>query len=149
LEKDGWAFMGLIEATNLRYHELVGALLEGKAVKEALAIISQDTMLSRAYLDKLKIIYTSPAYQEWNESHPLREKRFKKEIIDAWVEEWRRMNLSNRSEHSNIADITSLLPQLSEDGLRKVQAEIGIALSVRDHKKSKGAVGRASVSAAT
>jgi hypothetical protein len=83
LEKDGWAFMGLIEATNLRYHELVGALLEGKAVKEALAVISQDTMLSRAYLDKLKIIYTSPAYQEWNESHPLRDKRFKKEIIDA------------------------------------------------------------------
>ena len=134
LEKDGWAFMGLIEAINLHYHEPVGALLEGKAVKEALAVISQDTMLSRAYLDKLKIIYTSPAYQEWSESYPLRDKKLKKAIIDAWVEEWRRMNLPKRSEHSIIADITSRLPQLSEDGLRKVHAEIGIALSVRDHK---------------
>ncbi|MGA7883716.1 MAG: hypothetical protein WCD63_22890 [Terrimicrobiaceae bacterium] len=44
------------------------------------------------------------------------------------------MNLSKPFELSTIAEITSLLPQLSEDGLRKVQAEIGIAFSVRDHK---------------
>jgi len=33
-----------------------------------------------------------------------------------------------------IADITSLLPQLSEDGLRRVQAEVNIALSVQSGK---------------
>jgi hypothetical protein len=75
-----------------------------------------------------------PAYQDWSEAHPLREKKLKKEIIDAWVEEWRRMNLSKPSESSIIADITSLLPQLSEDGLPKVRAEVNIALSVRDRK---------------
>ena len=61
-------------------------------------------------------------------------KKLKKEIIDAWVGEWRRMNRSKPPERSIIADITCLLPQLSEGGLRKVQAEINIALSVHDRK---------------
>ena len=134
LESDGWAFMGLVEVTNLHYRELVDGFLEGKSVQETFSDISRDTTLSHAYLDKLKSIYTSPAYQDWSEAHPLREKKLKKEIIDAWVEEWRRMNLSKPSERSIIADITSLLPQLSEDGLRRVQAEVNIALSVHDRK---------------
>jgi hypothetical protein len=134
LESDGWAFMGLIEVTNLHYRELVDSFLESKTVEEALSYISRDTTLSRAYLDKLKSIYIGPAYQDWSEPHPLRNKRLKKDIIDAWVEEWRRMNLSKPSEPSIIADITSRLPQLSETGLRKIQAEIGIALSVRGRK---------------
>ena len=53
----------------------------------------------------------------------------KKEIIDAWVEEWHRMNRSKATEASIIANITSLLPQLSEDGPRRVQAEVNTALS--------------------
>lgn len=36
--------MGLIEATDLHYHELVGALLEGQAVKEALAGLDRFTL---------------------------------------------------------------------------------------------------------
>ena len=80
LESDGWAFMGLIEGTNLPNRELVHGLL------------------------------------------------------DAWVEEWRRMNLFKSSERSIIADITALLPGLSEDGLRRVQAEVNIALSVHNRK---------------
>ena len=134
LESDGWAFMGLIEVTNLHYRELVHGLLEGKSVQETFSDISRDTTLSHAYLDKLKSIYTSPAYQDSIEAHPLREKKLKKEIIDAWVEEWRRTNRSKPSERSIIADITSLLPGLSEDGLRRVQAEVNIALSVHNRK---------------
>jgi hypothetical protein len=134
LESDGWAFMGLIEVTNLHNRELVHGLLEGKSVEETFSEISRDTTLSRAYLDKLKSIYTSPVYQDSIETHPLREKKLKKEIIDAWVEEWRRMNRSKPTERSIIAEITSLLPQLSEDGLRRVQAEVNIALSVHHRK---------------
>jgi hypothetical protein len=70
--------------------DLVHGLLKGKSVQETFSDISRDTTLSHAYLDKLKSIYTSPAYQDSIESHPLREKKLKKEIIDAWVEEWRR-----------------------------------------------------------
>jgi hypothetical protein len=126
LEKEGWAFMDLIEATNLHYRELVGALLDGKAVKEAFAVISQDTMLSRAYLDKLKGSYINSAHQDWSEPHPLRDKRLKKEIIDAWVEEWRRVN---RSKPSVVEGIISQLPTLSEPGLRRIQDEIAILVT--------------------
>ena len=91
--------------------------------------------MSHAYLDRLKRIYANPAYQDWIEVHPLREKQLKKEIIDAWVGEWRRMNLSKPSELSIITNITSLLPQLSEDGLRRIQAEVNIALSVHSVKR--------------
>ena len=66
--------MGLIEVTNLHYRELVDGFLEGKSVQETFSDISRDTTLSHAYLDKLKSIYTSPAYQDWSEAHPLREK---------------------------------------------------------------------------
>jgi hypothetical protein len=90
LEKDGWAFTDLIEVTNLHYRELVDGLLEGKTVVEAFSFISRDTTLGRTYLDKLKSIYTCPAYQDCGEPHPL-ERKLKKEIIDAWVDEWRRM----------------------------------------------------------
>src|SRR4029077_4775612 len=131
---DGWAFMGLIEVTNLHNRELVHDLLEGKSVHEAFSNILRDTTLSHAYLDNLRSIYTSPAYQDSIEAHPLREKKLKKEIIDAWVEEWRRTNRSKPSERSIIADITSLLPELSKDGLRRVQAEVNIALSVPGRK---------------
>jgi hypothetical protein len=134
LESDGWAFVGLIEVTNLHNRELVHGLLEGKPVQEAFSDISRDTTLSHAYLDKLKSIYTSPMYQDSIEAHPLREKKLKKEIIDAWVEEWRRMNLSKPTERSIIADITALLPALSEDGLRRVQAEVNIALTAYSRK---------------
>jgi hypothetical protein len=44
------------------------------------------------------------------------------------------MNRAKPSERSIIADITALLPQLSEDGLRRVQAEVNIALSVHNGK---------------
>ena len=135
LESDGWAFMGLIEVTKLHNRELVHGLVEGESVEKTFSEISRDTTLSHAYLDKLKSIYTSSVYQDSIEAHPLREKKLKKEIIDAWVEEWRRMNRSKPSERSIIADITSLLPQLSEDGLRRVQAEVNIALSVRSGKR--------------
>jgi hypothetical protein len=129
LESDGWAFMGLIEETRLHKRELIHGLLEGKSVEEILSNISQDSTLSHAYLDKLKTIYTNPIYQDSIRAHPLREKKLKKEIIDAWVEEWRRMNASKPTEHSVIAEITALLPGLSEDGLRRVQAEVNILLS--------------------
>jgi len=134
LESDGWAFMGLMEVTNLHYRELVDGLVEGKAVEEAFSYISRDTTLSQAYLDKLKSVYISPAYQDWSEPHPLRDRRLKKEIIDAWVEEWRRMNRSKPSEPSIIADIISQFPTLSEAGLRRIQNELASALSVRDRK---------------
>ena len=111
LESDGWAFMGLIEVTNLHHRELVQGLLEGKSVEETLSDISRDTTLSHSYLDKLKSIYVSTAYQDSIESHPLREKSLKKEIIDAWINEWRRMNRSKRSERSIIPDIAALLPR--------------------------------------
>jgi hypothetical protein len=126
--------MGLIEGTNLHCRELVHGLLEGKSVEETFSDISRDTTLSHAYLDKLKSIYTSPVYQDSIEAHPLREKKLKKEIIDAWVEESRRTNRSKSSERSSVADIVSPLPQLSEDGLRRVQAELNIALSVHSGK---------------
>ena len=80
-------------------------------------------------MDKLKSIYTNPFYRDSIEAHPLREKKLKKEIVDAWIEEWRRMTHSNPTESSIIADITSSLSQLSKDGLRKIQAEVNIALS--------------------
>jgi hypothetical protein len=84
-ESDGWAFVGLVEATNLHYRELVDGLLEGKTVQETFSEISRDTTLSHAYLDKPKNIYGSPAYQDLSEAHPLREKKLKKEIIDESV----------------------------------------------------------------
>ena len=49
-------------------------------------------------------------YQDSIEAHPLREKKLKKEIVDAWVEEWQRRNRSKPSDRSLIADIISLLP---------------------------------------
>jgi hypothetical protein len=134
LESDGWAFMGLIEETDLHNRELIHGLLEGKTVQEIFSEISRDTTLSHAYLDKLKGVYTNPIYQDSIEAHPLREKKLKKEIIDAWVEEWRRMNRSKPSERAIIADITALLPGFSEDGLRRVQAEVNNAFSVLSGK---------------
>jgi hypothetical protein len=128
LETDGWAFVGLIEETRLHNRELIHGLLEGKSVEETFSEISRDTTLSHAYLDRLKSIYTSPIYQDSIEVHPLREKKLKKEIIDAWVEEWRRMNRSKPSESAIIADIISLLSQLSKDGLRRIQDEVNMAL---------------------
>ena len=144
LESDGWAFMGLIEVTNLHYRELVDGFLEGKTVDETFAYISRDTTLSHAYLDKLKSIYTSPAYQDWNESHPMREKKLKKEIIDAWVEEWRRMNRSKPSERSVVEEITSQLPGLTDSGLRAIQHEIAVALSVRGDQQKRRSGGQGS-----
>jgi hypothetical protein len=44
------------------------------------------------------------------------------------------MNLSKPTERSIIADITALLPALSEDGLRRVQAEVNIALTAYSRK---------------
>ena len=82
LESDGWAFMGLIEATNLHHRELVHGLLEGKPVRETFSDISRDATLSHTYLDNLKSIYASPVYHNSIESHPLREKELKKQIID-------------------------------------------------------------------
>ena len=90
LENNDWAFMRLIEATNLHHRDLVAGFLERKTAQEVLAKISRDTTLSQTYLDKLGGIYTNPTYQDWGEPHPLRNKRLKKEIVDAWVEEWRR-----------------------------------------------------------
>ena len=66
--------MGLVEVTNLHYRELVDGFLEGKSVEETFSDISRDTTLSHAYLDKLKSIHTSPAYQDSIEAHPLRDK---------------------------------------------------------------------------
>ena len=127
--------MGLVEVTNLHNRELIDGLLGGKSVEETFSEISRDSTLSHAYLDKLKSIYTSPSYQESMQAHPLRRKKLKKEIIDAWVEEWRRMNRFKPTERSIVADITALLPGLSEDGLRRVLAEVNIALSVHSGKR--------------
>jgi hypothetical protein len=132
LGSDGWAFMGLIEETNLYNRELVHGLLEGRTVQETFSEISRDTTLSPAYLDKLKKIYTDPIYQDSIETHPLREKKLKKEIVDVWVEEWQRKNRSKPSENTLIAEIISLLPQLSEDGLRRIQAEVNDALAAHN-----------------
>ena len=132
LQSDGWAFMGLIEGTNLHNRELVHGLLEGRTVQETFSEFSRDTTLSPAYLDKLKSIYSNPMYQDSIEAHPLREKKLKKEIVDAWVEEWQRRNRSEPSDRAAIADIISLLPRLSEDGLRRVQAEVNNALSAHN-----------------
>jgi hypothetical protein len=132
LESDGWAFMGLIEGTNLHNRELVHGLLEGRPVQETFSEISRDTTLSPAYLDKLKSIYSDPIYQDSIEAHPLREKKLKKEIVDAWVEEWQRRNCSKPSESTLIAEITALLPGLSKDGLRRVKAEVNNALSTHN-----------------
>jgi hypothetical protein len=140
LESDGWAFVGLIEETNLHNREAIHGFRERKSVEETFSEISRDTTLSHAYLDRLKSIYTSPIYQDSIEAHPLREKKLKKEIIDAWVEEWRRTNRSKPSERAIIADITSLLPQLSEDGLRRVRAEVDIALSLRGGEGTGGTI---------
>jgi len=128
------AFVSLIEETNLHHRELIHGLLEGKSVQETFSEISRDTTLSHLYLDKLKSIYAKPIYQDSIEAHLLREKTLKKEIIDAWVEEWRRMNRSRQTERSIIADITAMLPGLSEDGLRRVQAEVNSALCARNRK---------------
>ena len=127
--------MGLVEVTNLHYRDLVDGFLEHKTVEETFSYISRDSTLSHAYLDRLKSIYASPAYQDWSEAHPLREKKLKKEIIDAWVEEWRRMNrlqaigaLHYRGHH---------LPATTVVGrwtAQKVQAEVNIALSVHSGK---------------
>ena len=89
LKSDGWAFMGLIEVTNLHYHELVHGLLEGNCAGNILRDLARyDTKpcLPR----QAKSIYSDPIYQDSIEAHPLREKKLKKEIVDAWVEEWRR-----------------------------------------------------------
>ena len=129
LESDGWAFLALMEETRLHNRELIHGLLEDKSLDEILSNIALDSTLSHAYLDKLKSIYTNPFYRDSIEAHPLREKKLKKEIVDAWVEEWQRTNRSKPMESSIIADITSSLSQLSEDGLRKIQAEVNSALS--------------------
>jgi hypothetical protein len=134
LESDGWAFMGLMEETRLHNRELIHGLLEGKSVEEILSNIAQDSTLSHAYLDKLKSIYTNPIYHDSIGAHPLREKKLKKEIIDAWVEEWRRTNCPKPTESSIIADITFLLSQLSENGLRRIQAEVNSALSAYNRR---------------
>ena len=70
LESDGWAFMGLMEETNLHNRELIHGLLEGKSVEEIFSNISQDSTLSHAYLDKLKSIYTNPFYHDSIASPP-------------------------------------------------------------------------------
>ena len=73
--------MGLIEVTNFHYRELVDGLLEGKTVVEAFSFISRDTTLGRTYLDKLKSIYTCPAYQDCGEPHPLERKLEKRSLM--------------------------------------------------------------------
>jgi hypothetical protein len=129
LESDGWAFMALIEGTNVHNRELVHGLLEGRTVQETFSEISRDTTLSPAYVEKLKEIYSDPIYQNSIEAHPLREKKLKKEIVDAWIGEWQRRNRSKPAESTLIAEITVLLSALSKAGLRRVQAEVNNALS--------------------
>ncbi|MGA7216382.1 MAG: hypothetical protein WBX20_19435 [Terrimicrobiaceae bacterium] len=134
--------MGLIEVTNLHYRDLVEGFLDHKTVEEAFSYISRDSTLSDAYLDRLKSIYASPTYHDWSEVHPLREKQLKKEIIDAWVGEWRRMNRSEPPERSIVEEIISQLPGLTESGLRAIQHEIAVALSVRENQQERRNGGR-------
>ena len=65
--------------------------------------------------------------------------------IDAWVEEWRRMNRSKPSERSVVEEITSQLPGLTDSGLRAIQPEIKIAVanlrSGRSTKEAKRGTG--------
>jgi len=96
LQNDDWAFIRLIEVTNLTYSDMVDGFLGCKTVEEVFRKVSRDPTLGRAYLDKLKAIFTDPAYQDWSEPHPLRNKRLKKEIVDAWVEDWRHVNRFER-----------------------------------------------------
>jgi hypothetical protein len=134
LENDGWAFMRLIEVTNLHYRDLVDGFLERKTMDEVFSRISRDKTLSQTYLDKLKELYTSPSYQDWREPHPLRNKRLKKEVIDAWVDDWHKTNRAKPSEHNLVAEIISQLTVLSDAGLRAIQHEIALVLSLRSGK---------------
>jgi hypothetical protein len=65
---------------------------------------------------------------------PLRNKRLKKEIIDAWVDDWHKTNRAKPSEHNLVAEIISRLTVLSDAGLRVIQHEIALALSLRSGK---------------
>jgi hypothetical protein len=106
--------------------------MERKTMEEAFSRISRDKTLSQTYVDKLKELYASPSYQDWTEPHPLRNKRLKKEIIDAWVDDWHKTNRAKPSEHNLVAEIISRLTVLSDAGLRVIQHEI--ALSLRSGK---------------
>jgi hypothetical protein len=134
LENDGWAFMRLIEVTNLHYRDLVDGFMERKTMEEGFSRISRDKTLSQTYVDKLKELYASPSYQDWSEPHPLRNKRLKKEIIDAWVDDWHKTDRAKPSEHNLVAEIISQLTVLSDAELRVIQHEIALALSLRSGK---------------
>jgi hypothetical protein len=134
LENDGWAFMRLIEATNLHCRDLVDGFMERKTMDEVFSRISRDKTLSQSYLDKLKELYTSPSYQDWSEPYPLRNKRLKKEVIDAWVDDWHKANRPKPSERNLVAEIISQLPVLSDAGLRAIQHELALTLSLRSGK---------------
>jgi hypothetical protein len=134
LENDDCAFMRLIEVTNLHYRDLVGGFMERRTMEEVFSKISRDRTLSQTYLDRLKELYASPSYEDWSEPHPLRNKRLKKEIIDAWVADWQKTNRAKPSERYLVAEIISQLAVLSEAGLRAIQREIALALSLRFRK---------------
>ena len=134
LENDGWAFMRLIEVTNLHYRDLADGFMERRTMEEVFSRISRNKTLSQTYLDKLKELYASPSYQDWSEPQPLRSKRLKKEIIDAWVDDWHKTNSAKPSEYSLVTEIISQLTVLSDAGLRAIQHEIALALSLRSGK---------------
>jgi hypothetical protein len=68
--------------------------------------------------------------------------KVQKEIVDAWVEEWRRMNLSKPSESSIIADITSATRCRKMDCGRFV-----VNITLRDHR-ARAAGGRRAIKGA-
>lgn len=124
LVSDGWAFMSLNENANLHHRELVDGFLEGKGVEETLSFISADRTLSPEYVERLKGIYLNPAYKDWDEDHPLRDKKLKKEIIDAWVDEWLRRRSSPLGAVSEVEEIKSRLSGLTDTELMLLEKEI-------------------------
>lgn len=124
LVRDGWAFMSLNENANLHCRELMAGLLEGKGVEEALSSIFADRTLSPEYVERLRGIYNNPAYKDWDEEHPLRDRKFKKEIVDACVEEWRRRKSSPLRAVSEVEEIKSRLAGFRDGELEIIQKEI-------------------------
>jgi hypothetical protein len=108
--------MRLIEATNLNYRDLVDGFLECKTVEEVFPKISRDMPLSRAYLNRLKAVFTNPAYQDWSEPQPLRNKRLKKEIVDAWVED---LAQSEKWQMFRNSIIREIIPQVAAFVMRR------------------------------
>jgi len=131
LLSDGWAFMALNETANLHYRELADGFLNGRSEEEVLKFVSLES-LSRKYLERLKEIYRNPSFQDWGEEHPLRSQKLKKEIIDAWVDEWTRSKGLSEKGASDFEEIKSQLSGLNKAELEMIRREVNALLISRE-----------------